>query len=168
MKQEIENWFAVYTKPRFEKKIIERLKESGYVFYCPMRKVVKQWHDRKKEVIEPLFPSYIFIKTNRINMWKVKEIYGILNYVYWLGKPAVIPESDIQKIKIFLEEHQEVKMNNGIKVNDRVKINSGYLIDKEAVVLGFRGKLVQLEIPSLNITLSALVKPTDISILQVK
>lgn len=166
MKQEIENWFAVYTKPRFEKKVIERLKENGYNYYCPLRKVVKQWHDRKKEVIEPIFPSYIFIKISKEKMWKVKEIYGILNYVYWLGRPAIIPESDIQRIKSFLEEHKEAFINNKLKVNDRVKINSGFLMDKEAVILGLRGKLVELEIPSLSVTLSAFVKSSNLTILQ--
>src|SRR3954452_20511264 len=97
-------WFAVVTRPRWEKKIAKRLEEKGIEYYCPLNKVVKQWSDRKKVVLEPLFKSYVFIKVAEEKKWDIKKIPGILNYVYWLGKPAQIREEEIITIKKFLSE----------------------------------------------------------------
>ena len=53
------NWRAVYTKPRSEKKVAERLEEQGSEVYCPTQINLRQWSDRKKKVSAPVFPSYV-------------------------------------------------------------------------------------------------------------
>jgi len=78
-------WFAVYTRPRWEKKVVKLLNEKGIENYCPLNKVVKQWSDRKKVVLEPIFKSYIFVRVTEEDKWDLKKINGILNFVYWLG-----------------------------------------------------------------------------------
>jgi transcription antitermination factor NusG len=151
-----ENWYALYTKPRFEKKVAESLSLSNIPNYCPLNKVVKQWHDRKKLVEEPLFTSYVFVKLSERDLWKAKTISGVINYVYWLGKPAVIQEKEIEAIKYFLETHVNVSViKTAISINDKVKINSGLFINNEGQVLSIKGKQVQIQIPVLNITLVA-------------
>ena len=55
-------WCVLYTKPRNEKKVAERLTGAGYTVYCPLQKVRRQWSDRVKVVEEPLFKGYLFIK----------------------------------------------------------------------------------------------------------
>ena len=55
-------WHVLYTKPRNEKKVAERLSGAGYTVYCPLQKVRRQWSDRVKVVEEPLFKGYLFIK----------------------------------------------------------------------------------------------------------
>ena len=57
-------WYVVYTKPNWEKKVAELLEKKGIEQYCPLNKVQKQWHDRKKTVWEPLFKSYVFVRTD--------------------------------------------------------------------------------------------------------
>ena len=57
-------WFALYTKPRWEKKVNLTLLKKGIEVWCPVQKVQKQWSDRKKIVEEPLFKSYVFVKIN--------------------------------------------------------------------------------------------------------
>jgi len=54
-------WMAVYTKPRSEKKVAERLEKAGIEVYCPLQTVIKQWSDRKKKIKIPVFPSYVFV-----------------------------------------------------------------------------------------------------------
>lgn len=166
MINKLEEWYAVYTKPRFEKKVAERLKINDFCYYCPLNTVVKQWHDRRKKVLEPLFPSYVFVKTDRKKMWQVKEIDGVVNYVYWLGKPAVIKDKEINEIKLFLEQYSDVKISNStIKVNDLIKINSGQLKGWEAKVLSTNGRQVKLEIPSISMSLTAVVNSSDLSVI---
>ena len=56
-------WYALYTKPRWEKKVYRLLSERGMEAYCPLNKVKKKWSDRIKLVEEPLFKSYVFVHT---------------------------------------------------------------------------------------------------------
>lgn len=160
------SWFAVYTKPRWEKKVAGLLAKRGIDHYCPLNKVVKQWSDRKKVILEPLFSSYVFVRISETDKWKIKEIDGILNYVYWLGKPASIPNEEIETIKRFLNEHQSVQVHQlKLKTKDQVRILSGPFMDMQATVLSASGKQVRVQIPSLNIALSATLKLSELELI---
>ena len=56
------SWYVLYTKPRHEKRLAERLHSEGRIVFCPLKKTTKQWSDRKKVVEEALFPSFIFVQ----------------------------------------------------------------------------------------------------------
>jgi len=160
-------WYAVYTRPRFEKKVSERLEANGFLPYCPLNKVVRQWHDRKKTILQPLFPSYVFVKIDKKNMWRVKETDGVVNFVHSQGKPAVIREAEIKAIKDFLNHYSDVKVNQErIRINDTIRINSGYLKGREARVLFTSGKQVKLEIFSIGMSLTAIVNASDLSLIK--
>ncbi len=161
-----DSWYAVYTRPRWEKKVAELLAKKRIEHYCPLNKVLKQWSDRKKIVEEPLFSSYVFVRIADADKWRIKEIDGILNYVYWLGKPAQIPNHEIETIKRFLNEHENVQVRSkALKANDQVKIISGPFMNKEAVVIAAKGKQAQVEIPSLKIFLKATLLTQDLELL---
>ena len=55
-------WLVIYTKPRQEKKLAERLQQAGYTVYCPTQRMKKRWSDRWKWIEQPLFTSHIFIQ----------------------------------------------------------------------------------------------------------
>jgi transcription antitermination factor NusG len=159
-------WYVVYTKPRWEKKVAVLLTKKGIENYCPLNKVLRQWSDRKKIVEEPLFSGYVFLKTTAAEKWRIKEVDGILNYVHWLGKPAIVPETEIETIKRFLNEHQTVHISTThFKPNDRVNILSGAFIDTQAKVIVQKGKHVILEIPSLQLTLTAQLPHTALELI---
>lgn len=105
MKQELHAWYAVYTKAKMEKKVAELLARKRLETYCPMNVVEKQWNDRRKPVEEPLFNSYVFVRIPASMQDIVRETEGIVNFVYWLGKPAVIHDGDIEMIRRFMREH---------------------------------------------------------------
>src|SRR5688500_9485049 len=98
------NWYVVYTRPRWEKKVAETLSKKGIENYCPLNKVERQWSDRKKVIKDPLFKGYVFVKVPEISKWDVKKVDGIINYVYWLGTPAIVNEEEIITIRKFLQE----------------------------------------------------------------
>src|SRR5580658_7417057 len=99
-------WYVIYTKPRWEKKVHARLTEKGLANYCPFNKVRKKWSDRVKTIEEPLFKSYIFVHIAEEEQLAVRMVKGVLNFVYWLGKPALVRNSEIEAIKKFLNEYE--------------------------------------------------------------
>ena len=151
------HWYVVYTKPRNEKKVAARLTDTGFSNYCPLNKVERQWTDRKKIVLEPLFRTYVFVHVNEAEKWKVREVPGVLNYVYWLGKPAIVRENDILTIQRFLNDHPmvEVETLTEILPNQRVSIVSGLFMGQEGTVQQVSGNKVQVHIDSLGVVLRA-------------
>jgi transcription antitermination factor NusG len=148
-------WFAVYTRPRWEKKVVKLLDEKGIENYCPLNKVVKQWSDRKKVVLEPIFKSYVFVRVSEEDKWSLKKINGILNFVYWLGKPAHIRDEEIDSIKKFLNEFSEVAVEQELQVNSKVRIKQGVLMNYQGILLEISGNRAKIKIESMGIQLSA-------------
>jgi transcription antitermination factor NusG len=150
------NWYAVYTKPRWEKKVAERLLEKGIEHYCPLNKVTRQWSDRKKIILEPVFKGYVFVKPKAENKWELRKIPGILNFVFWLGRPAQIKEQEIITIKRFLNEFSNVEVGKqNLVANAAVRITQGVLMNYEGMVIEVFGNRAVVKINSLDIQLSA-------------
>lgn len=151
------HWYAVYTKPRWEKKVAGILTELGIENYCPLNKVTKQWSDRRKTVLEPVFKSYVFVKTTDKKKWDLKKINGILNFVYWLGKPAVIKDEEIMTIRKFLNEFNEVQVeqDSALRVNTKVRIKQGVMMDYQGLLIEIAGNRARVRIDSMGISLYA-------------
>ncbi len=161
--RETRNWYAVYTKPRWEKKVHALLEERGLISYCPYNKIRKRWSDRYKIINEPLFKSYVFVNIPDNEMEKVRIIPGVVNFVYWNGKPAVIKEKEITTIKRFLNDYEFVEVENvKIELNQRVKILNGVLMDREGIITRAKKNKVELVLESLGFRLTAQLTKTDI------
>jgi len=150
-------WYAVYTKPRWEKKVALLLTEKGYENYCPLNKVTKQWSDRRKVVLEPVFKSYVFVKAEDAKKWDLRKINGIMNFVYWLGKPAVIKDEEINTIRKFLNEFSDVQVadERGLKVNTQVRIKQGLMMNYQGMLIELSGNRAKVRIESMGISLQA-------------
>lgn len=106
------NWYAVYTKPRSEKKVAERLSGRGFEVYCPLIKTLRQWSDRKKKVQLPMFPGYAFVRVSETERPDILQDQGVLNFVFWLGKPAVVRENEIDAIREIAANGNEINIQN--------------------------------------------------------
>jgi transcription antitermination factor NusG len=160
----IRKWLAVYTRPRWEKKVNRLLEEKGVERYCPLNKVRRKWSDRVKVIEEPLFKSYVFVKVNDDDRTSVRMTPGVINFVYWQGKPAVIKEKEISAIKRFLDEYENVEVHPmDVKVNQRVKITTGPLMDREGQVLEVQHKTAKVAIESLGYVLIAYIDRTKLT-----
>lgn len=160
------NWYAVYTKPRWEKKVNLLLQEKGIESYCPLNKVRKKWSDRYKIVEEPLFKSYVFVRIGESDMTAVKQVNGVLNYIYWNGKPARIKDQEINDIKSFLKDHPQVTLvPMEVKPYDKVKVVQGVFMGKDATVRKLQNNLVEIEIESLHFKLIAKVDKSNLEVL---
>jgi transcription antitermination factor NusG len=149
-------WYAVHTRPRWEKKVASLLQDMGIENYCPLNKVMRQWSDRKKTVVEPLFKGYVFVQVDEKAKWDILDINGIVNYVYWLGKPARIRNSEIDTIRRFLHEFDDVAVTEtGLQVNSTVQVKQGVLMNFKGIVLELHGNKAKVKIESMGIQLSA-------------
>jgi transcription antitermination factor NusG len=96
-------WYAIYVKPRAEKKVAEGLDEIGIEHFLPLRRTLRTWSDRKKWVDLPLIPGYCFVYITEKESLNVLKVNHVLTYVRYLGKPAVIPDNQIEFLKRMLE-----------------------------------------------------------------
>jgi transcription antitermination factor NusG len=134
------------------------LVEKGLESYCPLNKVRRKWSDRVKIVEEPLFKSYVFLKVNNEDRTAVRMTPGVINFVYWDGKPAVIKEKEINAIRRFLNEYENVQVQPmDIKAQQRVIITTGPLMDHEGKVLAVNRKTAKVAIDSLGYILVAII-----------
>ena len=158
-------WYAVYTRPRWEKKVASLLEDKGITQYCPLNKVTRQWSDRKKVIMEPLFKGYVFVQVKEDEKWELMSVNGIVNYVYWLGKPARIREQEIVTIRKFLNEFDEVEVVDGVlPVNAKVRIKQGVLMNYQGMVIELSGNKAKVKIESMGIQLSAVFDKRNLEI----
>ena len=146
-------WYAVYTKPRWEKKIDTRLLKKGVESWCPLQKVERQWSDRKKVVEDPLFKSYVFVRIDVTERSNVLMTDGVLNFVYYLGKPAVIRDEEVNNIKMYLSEKDAritLISDEGFVQGEKIRINFGVFMDREGTVLRGGKKKVYVQLQSLG------------------
>lgn len=163
----MKKWYAVYTRPKWERKVSQHLATRNIEAYCPLNKVHKQWSDRKKLVEEPLFNSYVFVHATTHEHLQIKQADGIINFVHWLGNPAVIRDEEIDAIKSFLGEYNNVKLEKAeVNLNDRVLITQGLLGGQEADIIEIRNNTVKVYLPSLGYRLLAEIEKTKITVIQ--
>ena len=162
-------WYAIYTRPRWEKKVNLLLKEKGVEVYCPLNKIKRRWSDRLKTIEEPLFKSYVFVKVGDEEKTAVRMTTGVINFVYWNKKPAIVRDKEIQTIKRFLDEHENIEVySRELKLNDRVRIIAGSLMDQEGKVLDVRHKAIKVAIDSLGYVLVAHIERSKLTSVQSK
>jgi transcription antitermination factor NusG len=110
-----------------------------------------------KTIEEPLFKSYVFVKVEDTGMTEVRFVDGVLNYVYWNGKPAIVKEEEIIEIKKFLSEYEDVEVSSiELKPADAVVLNTGVMMGATGRVLRLMGNnTVEVRIDSLGFVLTA-------------
>ncbi|APA00855.1 UpxY family transcription antiterminator [Flavobacterium commune] len=129
------NWYVVYTKPKWEKKVAEQLIQKGIECYCPLVTQVRQWSDRKKKVEVPLFNSYVFVRLAENDRNLVFQSSGVVRYLFWLGKPAIVRDEEINTIKKWLAVPDKYEISvASLQVGDKVVLESGPFKSQEAVV----------------------------------
>lgn len=157
-------WYAIYIRPRWEKKVNTLLTQEGFETYCPLNKVRRRWSDRVKIVEEPLFKSYIFIRITEKQRTPVRMVTGVINFVYWNGKPATIKEREIETIRRFLDEYENVHLQPmELRPHQKVHIIGGIFMDKQARVLQVGKKMAKVAIESLGCELVASIEISKLS-----
>ena len=118
-------WYALYTRPRHEKKSAELLSEKDFEVYLPTIKKVRQWKDRKKKVEVPLFNSYIFVNFEYNQRFDVLKTHGIVKIINFSGEPAIVPDWQIDSLRQMLEFPETVRLEKYITPGEIVEIQTG-------------------------------------------
>lgn len=149
------NWYAVYTKSRAEKKVKIELEIKGITHYLPLKKFQRQWSDRKKWVETPLISGYIFVYISPTEYDEVLKTDGVVCYVCFEGKAAIIHKQQIENIKKLLQlQDQKIKLSReNFEKGDKIEIISGLLVGTKGKLIDFKGKKkVAIELNQLNIS----------------
>lgn len=134
-------WFAIYVKSRYEKKVAKTLDDIGIESFLPLITRIRQWSDRKKKVEEPLFRSYVFVHISKDEYYNVLHCDGVVKYITFEGKAAVIPENQILAIKEYISDSDINDIEyDGFKEGQLVRIRSGQLKGLVGHLTEIRGK----------------------------
>lgn len=148
------SWYVVYTKPKWEKKVADKLSQIGVECYCPMITQIKQWSDRKKKIEVPLFNSYVFVQLSDSDRNSVFQIAGVIRYLFWLGKPAIVRDEEIKIIKTSLKSPNISDVSvTSIQVGDRIKLETGVFSNQDAIVQEVSNTYYTLVLESLGCVL---------------
>lgn len=136
------HWHAVYTKSRAEKKAVNDLEEQGIEVFLPLQRKLRQWSDRKKWVDMPLISGYLFVRVSRKEYDRVLQSDYIVTYVRFEGKAAIIPDEQIQYLKMMLkQEVMEVEVTmEQLHPGAEIEVIAGPLIGVKAKLVQVKGK----------------------------
>ena len=153
------NWYVIYIKPKWEKKVAEQLAEAGIDCYCPLITQIRQWSDRKKKVEVPLFNSYVFVQLAESERNSVFQSVGVVRYLFWLGKPAIVRHEEIEVIKKWLNTSDAADiMVDRYKIGDAIQLESGPFSAQKAIVQEVTNTHYVLVLESLGCVLKMKIK----------
>lgn len=115
--EDIVKWYVLYTSPRAEKQVKERLDRMALENWLPLHRCPRVWSDRVKMVDVPLFPSYVFVRCREYDLRPLLTVYGVSRIVYYNGKPAVVRDKEIEIIQQFLDQASEHPLCPGDEVD---------------------------------------------------
>ena len=155
----LKQWYILIVKSRNEIKIAKQLAELNIDVYCPTVKEVRIWSDRKKTVVVPLFKSYLFVHLTEKERCSAFAVPGVVRYLFWLGKPAIVRDDEMETLKTWLSnEHVEDVSVSKIVPGDQLTIQQGLLKNKNAIVQEVGKKRVKLLIPGLGMVVNVKLK----------
>jgi transcription antitermination factor NusG len=163
------NWYVIHTKPRNEKKVFEQIISKEIEVFLPLIQTVRYWSDRKKKLMVPLFPGYVFVNTDENERIKaISNTYGALRYVMYQRRPAVVSDKEITNIKLSLQAPEKIKIEEKlITEGDIVEITGGIFKGLSGYIKEIRGhyKLI-VNILELNSTFSVQLSSSEVKLLK--
>lgn len=155
------NWFAVYTKPRAEKKVADRIQKLGYTVFLPLIPTIRIWSDRKKKIWIPLLPGFVFVHASAKTIYQALQAEGAVHVVKYLQKPAIIKDYEIQNLKLLvaspdaiiegepfnLEKGEEIIVQKGPFIGLQGKYIRQQSKHRVIVEIQAIGKMIEVNIP---------------------
>ena len=157
------NWYVVYTKPHYEKKVSLLFAKRRIENFCPLNSIRLKSLRRNKLLQEPLFKSYVFVNIYDSDIHLLKQTDGVISLLYWMGKPAIIREDEIETIKEFINDHQNIELERTqVNTSDIVRMIDGPSYSIEGKILALKNKNVKVNLPSLGFTMVAKIEDESI------
>ncbi|PYR38127.1 MAG: antitermination protein NusG [Acidobacteria bacterium] len=120
-------WFAVWTRSRHEQVVREQLEKKRIEAFLPTITRWSRWKDRKKKIDWPLFPGYCFARFDPGDTLPVLKCTGVVNIVSFEGRPAPIPDVELDSIRLLVGSDLQYDPCPLIKEGTMVEVVSGPL-----------------------------------------
>lgn len=158
------NWYVVYTRSKWEKKVDQLLTEQEINSFCPVVKRKQKWADRNKVVEFPLFSSYLFVHASLLEQLQVRQTPGVVNFVYHCGKPAAVSDSEIERIRSLVKCYPDLESVglDHLSVGDRVRVKDDLLNNVQGEIIQIQGKSVVMIVDVLNCALIVKAHHTEL------
>lgn len=134
------HWYALYTRPNFEKRVEQELQKMGVQPYLPLRATLRQWSDRKKWIEAPLFSCYVFVKADARERLLALTPDGVVRMLGHHGQPSIIPEFEITAVKNMLAHDFDPEPIPRVVPGDLLEITSGPLAGMRGVLCSIQGR----------------------------
>jgi transcription antitermination factor NusG len=130
------HWYAVRTRSRHEKLVARQLDNQGIQSFLPVINKIHQWSDRRKEVQEPLFSGYAFVRLDHSSSDRVRvlQTQGVVNFVGVQGVGIPIPDQEIDNINTLLASQVSYQERPFLYVGQRVRVSGGALDGLEGIL----------------------------------
>jgi transcription antitermination factor NusG len=134
------HWYAVCTVPRHEKVVARQMNGNELDHFLPLYKSVRRWKDRRKELELPLFPGYVFVHIAFRDRLRVQKLTGVLQIVSFNGRPAPVPENEIDALRNSLARNTWLEPHPYLKVGRRVRVRSGPMAGVDGILVRRKDK----------------------------
>jgi transcription antitermination factor NusG len=152
------NWYIIYTKAKCEKKVASVFTKKRIENFIPLKSKQLASGRKRKTVQLPLFESYVFANIEAEQINKIKMIDGVINLLYWKQEPAIIHQEEIQIIREFIADYQDITIEKTrVDVNDVAKVIDGSRYSIEGNILTVKNTTVKVNLPSIGFALVAKV-----------
>jgi transcription antitermination factor NusG len=163
------HWYALYTRPRFEKKVDFTLRKKGLESYLPLQTIFRQWSDRRKKIEEPLFSGYVFVRIPLRDRIFAVQTDGVVRMVSFNGTPSPIPDAEINAIKNILERADCFETTQYLAIGNRVEVIRGPFKGVRGLLSEHRGrKRLLIGIEQIRQAISVEVSEADVHPLREK
>jgi len=150
----MKKWFVIYTRPHHEIKVADQLTNLGITTYCPTVKLIKQYSDRKKKIKKPLLSSYVMVYLEDNSRNQVFSSPGVVRYLFFLGKPAVVPSNEIQLMQNHLNwVYKDIELTKPT-IGSTYNISQGPFSGLSGKVVQSNKSRVKLELQSLGMIIT--------------
>jgi transcription antitermination factor NusG len=133
------NWYALFTRHQHEKSVALSLSNKSHEVYLPLYRSVRRWQDRAKQLWLPLFPCYVFIREGMDRQLQIVTTPGVIHIVKWGGRPAMIPQTQINSARQIVESCLFVETHPYLRCGDRVRVKTGPLMGVEGILTRKKG-----------------------------
>lgn len=128
-------WYALTTCSRHEKRVAEQIERRSVQCFLPLYRSVRRWKDRRKELSLALFPGYVFVRMELQDKLKILQLPGVVRLVSFNGKPAMLPDAEIEALQARLSNDIRVEPHPYLRTGRRVRVRSGAMQGLEGIVV---------------------------------
>jgi transcription termination/antitermination protein NusG len=133
-------WYAAYTTPRHEKQVSRQIEGRQMQSFLPLYRSARRWKDRRKLVELPLFPGYVFVHMSLRERLRVLQVPGVVHLVSFQGKPAALPDAEIESLREKLAKNARMEPHPYLRVGRRVRVHSGSVAGLEGILVRRKDK----------------------------